>query len=79
MAVELRSVLTCPECGTRHEEIMPTDYCQFFYDCRSCGALLRPKHGDCCVYCSYGTMLCPPMQAEGDCCAPRHATKVLSD
>lgn len=68
MAVELRSVLTCPECGARHEETMPTDYCQYFYDCRNCGALLRPKHGDCCVHCSYGTARCPPKQMDADCC-----------
>jgi hypothetical protein len=28
--------------------------------------LLRPKTGDCCVFCSYGDMKCPPMQS-GDC------------
>ncbi len=67
MAVELRSVLTCPACGARHEETMPTDYCQYFYDCRACGALLRPKRGDCCVHCSYGTAQCPPKQM-GECC-----------
>ena len=41
---------------------MPTDACQFFYDCRGCGALLRPKPGDCCVFCSYGSVPCPPIQ-----------------
>lgn len=57
-----RSVLTCPECGHRQAEIMPSDACQFFYDCKGCGKLLRPKPGDCCVFCSYGTVKCPPMQ-----------------
>jgi hypothetical protein len=23
---------------------------------------LRPKAGDCCVFCSYGTVPCPPVQ-----------------
>ncbi|MGE0674778.1 MAG: GDCCVxC domain-containing (seleno)protein, partial [Methylibium sp.] len=23
-----------------------------------------PKSGDCCVYCSYGTVPCPPIQAQ---------------
>jgi hypothetical protein len=27
--------------------------------------LLRPKPGDCCVFCSYGDMKCPPMQGGG--------------
>jgi hypothetical protein len=42
---------------------MPTDACQFFYDCKGCGALLRPEQGHCCVFCSYGTVPCPPVQA----------------
>ena len=57
-----RSVLTCPECGHRQAETMPADACQFFYECKGCGKLLRPKPGDCCVFCSYGTVKCPPMQ-----------------
>jgi hypothetical protein len=57
-----RSVLTCPECGHRQKETMPADACQFFYECTGCGKVLRPKPGDCCVFCSYGTVKCPPMQ-----------------
>ncbi len=56
------SVLTCPACGHRQQETMPADACQFFYDCKGCGKVLRPKPGDCCVFCSYGTVRCPPMQ-----------------
>jgi hypothetical protein len=26
--------------------------------------LLRPKPGDCCVFCSYGSVKCPPMRGE---------------
>jgi hypothetical protein len=47
---------------------MPMDACQFFYDCRGCGALLQPKPGDCCVFCSYGSVPCPPIQLESACC-----------
>jgi hypothetical protein len=57
------SVITCPACGHQAAERMPTDACQFFYDCKGCGARLKPLPGDCCVFCSYGTMKCPPMQA----------------
>jgi len=71
MTVELHSVLTCPECGSRHEEIMPTDACVYFYPCPSCGAILRPKPGDCCVFCSYGTVPCPPVQDGRTCCETR--------
>jgi hypothetical protein len=59
----LESVITCPKCGHRKRETMPTDACRFFYECAGCGALLRPKSGDCCVFCSYGSAKCPPMQA----------------
>ena len=59
---ELRSTLTCPHCSHQATETMPTDACQFFYDCRGCGAVLRPLEGDCCVFCSYGTVPCPPIQ-----------------
>jgi rubredoxin len=62
---ELRSEITCPACGHRKVETMPTDACQFFYQCEGCGSVLRPKAGDCCVFCSYGSVPCPPIQLEG--------------
>jgi hypothetical protein len=58
----LQSEITCPKCGARRKETMPTDACQFFYECTGCGVLLRPKPGDCCVFCSYGSVKCPPTQ-----------------
>jgi predicted ferric reductase len=66
--VELISIITCPHCGHRSEESMPTDSCQFFYDCPECKTVLKPLQGDCCVYCSYGTVKCPPMQTGEGCC-----------
>jgi hypothetical protein len=57
------SVIACPNCGARKAESMPLDACQYFYECTSCSTLLRPKPGDCCVFCSYGSLPCPPMQA----------------
>ena len=68
----LESVITCPECGHARTEVMPTDACQWFYECVNCRKVLRPKKGDCCVFCSYGTVPCPPIQLHGrngDCCA----------
>lgn len=67
-AVILQSTLTCPECGNPTRETMPTDACLWFFDCPSCGALLRPKKGDCCVFCSYGDVKCPPIQKGSGCC-----------
>jgi hypothetical protein len=56
------SELTCPQCGYKSVETMPVNHCQYFYECRGCGTLLKPLPGDCCVFCSYGTVPCPPVQ-----------------
>ena len=64
----LQSIITCPECGNRQEETMPTNACQYFYECTNCGEVLKPLANDCCVYCSYGTVPCPPIQMDESCC-----------
>jgi hypothetical protein len=64
----LQSTVTCPHCGHQSEETMPTNACLFFYDCTGCGVRLKPKPGHCCVFCSYGSVLCPPIQTGGSCC-----------
>ena len=75
--MQLQSTLTCPSCGRQSTETMPTDACQFFYECKGCGALLKPKAGDCCVFCSYGDVPCPPIQEArqqshaAECCSGR--------
>ena len=63
-----QALITCPECGFQKEEEMPTNACQYFYECTNCAAILKPKAGDCCVFCSYGTVKCPPIQADSSCC-----------
>ena len=68
MEVQLKSIITCPNCGYQKEEEMPTNACQFFYECTNCKQVLRPKEGDCCVYCSYATVPCPPIQENKNCC-----------
>jgi hypothetical protein len=65
----LKSTITCPHCGHRVEETMPTNACVFFYDCLACHARLKPLEGDCCVFCSYGSVACPPIQKGESCCA----------
>ncbi|MGH8132289.1 MAG: GDCCVxC domain-containing (seleno)protein [Steroidobacteraceae bacterium] len=65
------SELTCPNCRHVSRETMPTDACIYFYDCAGCHSVLRPKAGDCCVFCSYGSVPCPPVQADKSCCGPR--------
>jgi hypothetical protein len=66
--VILLSTITCPECGYKKEETMPTNACQYFYECENCKNVMKPKENDCCVYCSYGTVACPPIQLDQDCC-----------
>ena len=67
-SVELHSTITCPKCGHEESEIMATDSCQFYYLCKACGELLRPLEGHCCVFCSYGSVKCPPIQLGDGCC-----------
>ncbi|WP_372982386.1 GDCCVxC domain-containing (seleno)protein [Marinobacter sediminum] len=68
MKPKLTSELTCPECGHKEVQTMPEDSCQYFYECKYCQVLLKPKHGDCCVFCSYGDTPCPPIQLDQSCC-----------
>jgi hypothetical protein len=58
----LESTITCPECGFARTEEMPINACIHFYECEGCGARLKPRRGDCCVFCSYGSEKCPPQQ-----------------
>ena len=69
MEAQLNSVITCPTCAHRAEEEMPTDACIYFYECKGCRTLLRPSPGYCCVFCSFGSVKCPPVQLERGCCA----------
>jgi len=45
-----------------------------------CGELLRPKSGDCCVFCSYGLapLLCPPIQERLVYPTPQFAAMILN-
>jgi len=59
----LQSVITCPLCGAQATETMPENACRYFYRCAGCGETLKPRDGDCCVFCSYGDTVCPPKQS----------------
>ncbi len=67
--IKLISVINCPVCQHKKEETMPVDACQYFYECENCKTILKPVNGDCCVFCSYGTVKCPPIQLNKSCCA----------
>ena len=67
MEILTQSVVTCPNCGAQTEETMPTDACVVFFQCGLCRVVVRPESGDCCVFCSYGSVPCPPVQVDQDC------------
>ncbi|MCL5268617.1 MAG: hypothetical protein M1469_11025 [Bacteroidetes bacterium] len=58
------ATLTCPNCGYKETLEMPANACQHFYRCKACSIVMRPKPGDCCVFCSYADVKCPPKQLE---------------
>ncbi|MDP3920360.1 MAG: GDCCVxC domain-containing (seleno)protein [Candidatus Omnitrophota bacterium] len=60
--------MRCPYCSYKKEEAMPENQCVYFYTCKGCNKRLKPKEGDCCVFCSYGSVKCPPKQQEKECC-----------
>ena len=62
--IQTKAILTCPKCQYKQTVEMPTDACQHFYKCQNCGEMLKPKEGDCCVFCSYADSKCPPKQLE---------------
>lgn len=62
--IKTKATLACPKCSVEQEAKMPTNACQHFYKCTSCGEMLTPKEGDCCVFCSYADSKCPPTQEE---------------
>jgi hypothetical protein len=67
--VTTTSTVTCPNCQYAAAETMPTNACVHFYECPGCGFLLKPRPGDCCVFCSYGDVPCPSKQECKDCTA----------
>jgi hypothetical protein len=79
MEATLYSVITCPQCGATAREEMPTDACIYFYQCKGCLQLLRPVPGDCCVFCSFGSFKCPPVQRERGCCPASAETPGVPD
>ncbi|MDH5446165.1 MAG: hypothetical protein OEY52_11465 [Gammaproteobacteria bacterium] len=65
MELKRQSVISCPNCGFEKLETMPVDACTWAWECPQCQNTLNPKQGDCCVFCSYGSVPCPSMQHVG--------------
>jgi len=62
--ISLTSEITCPKCEFKKTETLPTDVCLLSYTCKKCQAVMHPKNGDCCIFCTYGSSKCPSKQAE---------------
>jgi hypothetical protein len=56
--MRIESVLTCPQCGFPSAEPMPVNFV-------GCGQKFKPLAGDCCVFCSFSSAPCPPVQGSG--------------
>ncbi|MFT4662092.1 MAG: hypothetical protein ACI8XB_002380 [Patiriisocius sp.] len=54
--------ITCPHCGHKKTETLPTEVCQIKYKCENCQVILTPEGDDCCVYCTHSTHKCPSKQ-----------------
>ncbi len=68
MEIQLKLEITCLNCEHKKVEEMPTESCQFFYECENFKKVLRPNDGDCCVYCSFGSVKCSSIQKKESCC-----------
>ena len=69
--MEPLSGLTCPHCRHVERLAMPTDAYVFFHECAACHVRLRPKSGDCCVFCSFGVCRQESRTTDRDCCRRR--------
>ncbi len=65
------SRITCPGCKAHDTVTMPVDECVTDWACPACGHGLSASGDDCCVFCAFGTVECPPQQIPkyGGCCA----------
>jgi hypothetical protein len=57
-------VVTCPVCKTQVQETMVPETLKLIYHCPVCLTWLSPKKGDHCIYESYGSVNCPPIQVK---------------
>ncbi len=62
--LKLEAVVTCPQCHFSSPEVMPTTFCLIRYQCKNCHAILTPKEGDDCIFCSWSDSKCPMQQQE---------------
>ncbi|MFZ3039139.1 MAG: GDCCVxC domain-containing (seleno)protein [Polynucleobacter sp.] len=52
------STITCPICLHAEVLALPKGSSQHLYQCQACKTILKPKSGDCCIFCSFGSIDC---------------------
>jgi hypothetical protein len=60
--IERSSVITCPVCSHSVSEKVSRETLKRVFHCPQCLTWLAPKPGDHCIYDSYGSFKCPPLQ-----------------
>ena len=60
--IQRTCIITCPVCRKSVSEVMTHESLKRVYHCPQCLTWLAPKHGDHCIYDSYGSVKCPPLQ-----------------
>ena len=58
----LQTIMKCPNCRTTETVTMDQKIPGDFFTCKECEKTHEPRLGDCCVYCSYGSVNCPAVQ-----------------
>ena len=58
----LQTIMKCPNCRTTETVTMDPKIPGDFFTCKECEKTHEPRLGDCCVYCSYGSVNCPAVQ-----------------
>jgi len=56
------SSVKCPVCATVEQRGMPIENPLRIYHCPQCKSWLSPKKGDHCIFDSYGSVPCAPIQ-----------------
>ena len=52
------STITCPHCSATETLEITKGYSLHLYRCFACGGILKPKSGDCCIFCSFSDLDC---------------------
>lgn len=60
--VSFKTRITCRNCGATEDITMHSSLPERSFTCKKCTTVLLAHSDECCVYCSYGSVQCPPVQ-----------------